>query len=93
MTIEQLIGAWELRSLYAESLDGERSHPYGESPVGLLIYEADGAMAVVNWVGTDQVRYFELSDGELRIATPPILHAGKEWTIHVLFRRRTPTGD
>jgi hypothetical protein len=30
MTIEQLIGAWELRSLYAESVDGERFHPYGE---------------------------------------------------------------
>lgn len=40
-----LLGAWRLASFYIETSDGERSHPFGESPQGVLIYTDTGNMS------------------------------------------------
>ncbi|MBC8042857.1 MAG: lipocalin-like domain-containing protein [Rhizobacter sp.] len=42
---EKLVGAWKLVSYAVRVLSGETLHPYSESPVGLLIYDASGMMS------------------------------------------------
>jgi hypothetical protein len=43
---EALVGTWRLVSWENTSADGDVSHPLGEDPQGLLVYGADGFMAV-----------------------------------------------
>jgi hypothetical protein len=38
-----------------------------------------------NWVGTDQVRYYEISGDTLRISAPPILAHGDEWIFEAVL--------
>ena len=38
MTIKDVIGTWDLVSLYAESAKGEIWQIYGENPLGMLTY-------------------------------------------------------
>jgi hypothetical protein len=40
-----------------------------------------------NWVGTDQIRYFQLTGDTLRITAPPILAHGVEWIFEVALVR------
>jgi hypothetical protein len=47
MLSESILGAWELVSCVGESRDGGSFFPYGEKPVGKLIYTEDGHLAVV----------------------------------------------
>ena len=42
----ELVGAWRLISFEERTADGEVVHPYGERPVGLLVYDASGRMSV-----------------------------------------------
>jgi hypothetical protein len=43
---ERLVGAWVLEAYEAEEPDGSLRAPFGPAPVGLLVYGADGRMAV-----------------------------------------------
>jgi len=43
---EQLVGSWELVSYEARTRSGEVSAIFGPSPVGRLMYDADGRMSV-----------------------------------------------
>ncbi len=40
-----------------------------------------------NWVGTDQVRFFKISNDTLNITAPPILAHGVEWTFEAVLVR------
>ena len=40
-----------------------------------------------NWVGTDQVRFFKISNDTLNITAPPILAHGIEWTFEAVLVR------
>jgi Lipocalin-like domain len=40
-----------------------------------------------NWVGTQQVRFISLVDGQLSLSTPPILAGGKEWIFSLIWNR------
>ncbi|NNK84550.1 MAG: hypothetical protein HKO91_03235, partial [Desulfobacterales bacterium] len=40
-----------------------------------------------NWEGTDQQRFFELSDDRLYITTAPIPALGKEWVVSLIWDR------
>lgn len=40
-----------------------------------------------NWEGSEQVRFFQVSETQLIIDTPPIKFRGTEWVIHVIFAR------
>lgn len=40
-----------------------------------------------NWEGSEQVRFFQVSQSRLLIGTPPIQFRGTEWVIHVTFGR------
>jgi hypothetical protein len=42
-----LTGVWELVSCEAQSADGESFLPYGQKPVGKLIYTDDGHLSVI----------------------------------------------
>ena len=42
----RLVGAWVLEAYEAEDADGIVRQPFGPAPVGLLVYGADGRMAV-----------------------------------------------
>src|SRR5215213_9890549 len=42
--MQQLIGAWSLVSWRAVAPDGTISHPYGEQPIGQIIYQPEGRM-------------------------------------------------
>ena len=43
---ERLVGAWILEAYEAEDPDGSVRAPFGPAPAGLLVYGADGRMAV-----------------------------------------------
>jgi hypothetical protein len=38
-----------------------------------------------NWVGTDQVRFYEISGDTLRISAPPIMAHGDEWIFEAVL--------
>jgi len=40
-----------------------------------------------NWVGTDQIRFFKVSNDTLRITAPPILAGGVQWEIEAVLIR------
>lgn len=44
--MQNFLGAWRLVSFEEAQPDGHISHPYGERPAGLLIYDASGHMSV-----------------------------------------------
>jgi len=39
------------------------------------------------WVGSDQVRFYELEGDELTIRSAPIEARGMEWVIYVVWNR------
>ena len=43
---EQFIGTWRLVSLEIRGPDGEVMYPMGQNPRGVLMYDANGEMAV-----------------------------------------------
>jgi Lipocalin-like domain len=43
--LEQLVGAWELRSCTTIHPDGTRHHMYGSAPGGVIMYSPDGWMS------------------------------------------------
>ncbi|NOQ43954.1 MAG: hypothetical protein GQ560_05780 [Dehalococcoidia bacterium] len=46
MTHDPFIGTWRLLSYEIRGADGEIKYPWGQDPVGLLIYSGDGYMSV-----------------------------------------------
>ena len=44
--MNRFLGAWRLVSFEEETSDGEIVYPYGENPIGLLIYDSSGRMSV-----------------------------------------------
>jgi hypothetical protein len=42
-----LVGAWVLDEMYAESEDGTRSHPMGRDADGMIMYTTDGYMSAI----------------------------------------------
>ena len=64
---ERFAGAWRLAAYELEGDDGKITQPYGEKPEGMLMYDAEGHMAVQimrpgtapfaandRWLGTDE---------------------------------------
>ena len=47
LTDNDLIGAWTLDEMYAESEDGTRSHPMGRDGSGMIMYTPDGYMSAI----------------------------------------------
>jgi len=43
----RLIGTWKLQSLQSRTADGETTYPWGEEPVGYIMYSADGFVSVI----------------------------------------------
>jgi len=43
---DQFVGTWKLVSAEFRRSDGEFAYPYGEAPSGVVIYDAQGHMAV-----------------------------------------------
>jgi hypothetical protein len=142
MKHEDILGPWKLTSMTATSRQGDVNYPLGESPCGMILYDASRYMSFTamrpgrprfasgdlasgtpeeiaaafdgfeaycgtyevnlekgvvthhvethrfpNWEGSDQVRFFQLSERRLAIDTAPILFDGTEWVIHVVFER------
>ena len=46
MLKDKVVGTWQLISVESLLPDGSRSHPYGQNPLGILIYDRHGNMAV-----------------------------------------------
>jgi hypothetical protein len=46
MLKERLVGTWQLMAVEGRLPDGRRNHPYGQNPLGVLIYDSHGNMAV-----------------------------------------------
>jgi hypothetical protein len=46
MLKDKVVGTWQLISVESLLPDGSRSHPYGQNPLGILIYDRHGSMAV-----------------------------------------------
>ena len=40
-----------------------------------------------NWIGTQQVRFVSMLDGQLSLSTPPVLASGKEWIFYLIWIR------
>jgi hypothetical protein len=144
MLKDQFVGTWALIRTEFHGSDGELVYPYGKEPSGVVIYDADGHMAVQimgsdrptfasddeqngtfdelkaafekygayfgtytvdeaqgrvihhvqgslfpNWVGGDQVRYFQFDGNRLTLRTPPILDGGSNLTGTLVWERLT----
>jgi len=63
---ERFTGAWRLESYEVTGADGEVTHPFGEKPEGMIVYDGQGHMSVHimrqgvppfavddRWMGTD----------------------------------------
>jgi len=48
-----------------------------------------GGSRFPNWEGTDQVRYFKLSDNRLILKTPPIPFLDTEWVVILTWELKT----
>lgn len=46
LSLSELVGTWRLRSWDSVFDDGSAGHIMGESPVGVIVYTADGTMIV-----------------------------------------------
>ena len=53
---------------------------------GVVTHNIEGAR-FPNWEGTDQQRFFELSDGRLVLKTAPIPGLGTEWVVSLIWHR------
>jgi hypothetical protein len=42
---DDLVGSWRLVSIYSKNVAGDIFYPYGEDPIGLLVYSRDGYMS------------------------------------------------
>lgn len=115
MTRDSFVGTWRLVAAEFRRADGEARDIFGEAPVGMLVYDALGNMAVQimrpdrsskgsrsviggyvayfgafeidaeagtvthhvhgnllpEWVGTDQVRFYQFDGDRLILRTPP----------------------
>lgn len=47
MSNKSIVGAWSLISIIAKSSKGDEFFPYGETPIGMIIYTEGGDVAVV----------------------------------------------
>jgi hypothetical protein len=140
-TKSPIVGTWELTSFTVLTLGtNEISHPFGESPKGLMQYSPGGHVIVFlqtgnpkrpantaytdaeraeihrsiagayagtysiegnkvvqhiiaawrpDWIGTDQIRYFEIGGNKLTIKTAPIktLRTGEDIVVTLTFER------
>lgn len=141
MAPEELVGTWDLVSLFAENSEGEKWYVYGEDPLGMLTYTVDGTMSAVlmkpgrpvfaasidaptateleeaffgfdaycgsytidldenkvthhvlasrlpDWVGSEQVRFFDIAGDTLTIRSAPMKVRGAEWVIYVVWTK------
>lgn len=78
-TTEELKAAFEGFDAYCGTYKIEN----GNSSV---IHHLHGAK-FPNWVGTDQIRFFKISNDTLQITAPPILAYGVEWTLKAVLVR------
>ena len=46
MTNEQFVGTWRLVSTEHRDSNGSLHYPYGQNPIGILMYDSDGHMSV-----------------------------------------------
>ncbi len=51
---------------------------------GTVIHHIEGDK-FPNWEGTDQLRFFKLSENQLTLNTLPILAWGKEWVVCLIW--------
>lgn len=53
---------------------------------GKITHLVEGS-SILSWVHTEQVRYFELSNRQLQIATAPYERNGQEWTSTLVWEK------
>ncbi len=64
---EQLVGAWSLSSFVERDIEtGVENHPFGERPLGLILYTPDGYMSAQ----LQRADRHAFADGDLLRATP-----------------------
>ncbi len=136
-----LIGTWRLVSCEHVYSDGRVERPFGDSPIGRLVYTPDGYMIVMlgdpnrplfkshgifegsegelaaaargfiaysgrcelsedqvvhrvdvslfpNWIGTAQLRKYEINGERVRFSTRPFVSNGIEQTAHLVWERQ-----
>ena len=48
---EQIVGTWDFAVAEVTAADGKKSHPFGETPKGILIFTPDGRFAQIHVAG------------------------------------------
>jgi hypothetical protein len=142
MANDKLVGAWKLVSAKYQAANSAAKEIYGANPLGLLIYNPNGKMAIQifrvdrprfaandrlagmpaetkaafdgmlayfgaytvdeqkqtvthhlagawfpNWVGTNQTRFFELTENRLILRTPPLDIDGAQMIGQLVWER------
>jgi len=139
LNLEQFVGCWKLISHEFKTPEGRVFHPWGDDPVGSVIFDAKGNFSAQimrrdrktfasesptpeeakaayvsymayygtfeinaedgillnhvegalnpDWVGGDQIRYFEFSDDKITLRTPPIKRGDIEITGTLAWER------
>ena len=142
MNRQAIFGPWLLMKMEMRNKEGGIFYPFGESPSGMILYDASGYMSYTamrsgrskfasgdlaggtpeekkaafegfdaycgtydldleerviihhvktskfpNWEGSEQLRYFRITENQLLIDTPPIQFQDKDWVFQVTFVR------
>ena len=75
----------EIRAAYHGSLSYFGAYEVVEQEQAVIHHVT--ASSFPNWVGTDQKRYYDFSNGELTLRTPPLLWGGTAMSGVLLWRR------
>jgi len=51
-----------------------------------VIHHIEGSL-FPNWVGVDQERFFEFTENQLSLSTPPLMIRDKQQTGHLIWKR------
>lgn len=93
-----IMGAYRPKFAVADILAGSTEEKVAASEAYISYcgqYEIQGDQLIVhpevsffpNWIGADQVRYFELTDNTLTLSTPPMLLRGGQQTAQLVWER------
>lgn len=95
---DQLIGAWKLVSYVEKPVDGsESTHPLGEHPLGIIIYNLDGYMSAQlmrpgrrpfgsgDWFRGTAEEYQEEASTYIAYSGPFYVDEGKKTLTHSMF--------
>jgi hypothetical protein len=89
--VKEFAGTWELEDSFSEKEGVKIAFPLGKNVIGRINYDVLGNMAAQLMSGNDQVRYFEMTEKNLILKTPPMRGQDGQKSVHTLIWKKITT--